>query len=114
MVPGFDCDVVPCGSDIRYDRKIRWNGISSISVDDFDVELFFFFYYPPVSTRVPRCKESFISVGEWCFSFHLQGASFPKSQEICNEIGGEMVVLDSEEKENMLTEYMEGKYRLWY
>lgn len=42
------------------------------------------------------------------FSFHPNGASFVKSSEICGEIGGEMVVLDSPEKEAMLTDYIEG------
>ena len=50
-----------------------------------------------------------MNVEKWCFSFHLDGASFSKSREFCNEIGGEMVVLDSKEKEEVLTDYIEGR-----
>nr|XP_022321232.1 uncharacterized protein LOC111123277 [Crassostrea virginica] len=56
-----------------------------------------------------RCKEGFVNVEKWCFSFHLDGASFSKSREFCNEIGGEMVVLDSKEKEEVLTDYIEDQ-----
>ena len=50
-----------------------------------------------------------MNVEKWCFSFHLDGASYSKSREFCNEIGGEMVVLDSKEKEEVLTDYIEGR-----
>lgn len=59
-------------------------------------------------TEGRRCKKGFDNIGNWCFSFHPNGAPFVKSSEICGEIGGEMVVLDSPEKEAMLTDYIEG------
>ncbi|XP_061184821.1 uncharacterized protein LOC133192830 [Saccostrea echinata] len=61
------------------------------------------------TTGIPRCKEGFVNVANWCFSFHRKGATFAKSVEICEESGGEMVILDSQEKEMALTNYMEAQ-----
>ncbi|XP_061184822.1 histone-lysine N-methyltransferase PRDM7-like [Saccostrea echinata] len=56
----------------------------------------------------PKCKEGFVNVANWCFSFHRERATLAKSVEICEKTGGEMVILNSREKEMALTKYMEA------
>ncbi|XP_062586585.1 uncharacterized protein LOC134248176 [Saccostrea cucullata] len=65
-----------------------------------------FYFSKSNFTGFSTCKKGFVNVSNWCFSFHRKGETFAKSVEICEETGGEMVILDSREKEIALTSYM--------
>ena len=64
------------------------------------------------STVLPvgfNCKDGFENIGKWCFSIHLQSKSLSKSREICEKMGGKMVLLDEYIKIESLRKYIEGK-----
>ena len=64
------------------------------------------------STVLPartNCKVGFEKIGKWCFYIHLQSNSLSKSREICEKMGGNMVLLDEYIKIESLRKYIEGK-----
>ncbi|XP_062583069.1 uncharacterized protein LOC134244832 [Saccostrea cucullata] len=58
-------------------------------------------------SEVLRCSPGFVNVSGWCFSFHKEPTSMLNSSDFCHQQGAHMVVLDSEEKEKVLTKYIE-------
>lgn len=60
-------------------------------------------------TRNGECRPGFVRVDQWCFSFHTKPTSMLQSSDVCHQHGAHMAVLDSQEKEKALTEYIERK-----
>lgn len=53
------------------------------------------------------CRPGFVRVDQWCFLFQTEPASMLQSSDVCHQHGAHMVVLDTQEKEKALTDYIE-------
>lgn len=58
-------------------------------------------------TKNGECRPGFVRVDQWCFSFHTEPTSMLQSSDACHQQGAHMAVLDSQEKEKALTDYIE-------
>lgn len=56
-----------------------------------------------------KCRPGFVRVDQWCFSFYTEPTSMLQSSDVCHQHGAHMAVLDSQEKEKALTDYIERK-----
>ena len=55
------------------------------------------------------CRDGFVQVKDWCFSFHLQPIGMFDMSQQCESQGAGLVTLDSAEKERALTRFIEGE-----